>query len=376
MHRRPSTPGLKNPGSGATLTDVHHLSVASFLQKHPSATWSEYKDALNDALVSLDTLEDERVAARLRQELGKNKDRRYDFTETKKAMQLLEIEQERGLTLRAGWRATADGWATSEAAFLGSKRLMESEPYTPPKRLRPAPSLAPFFVRRAETAGPDILVRSPGTPLSGGQSPGSGVSSADLPVVTPVGTPENVPSNATPAKHMADGDSPPADYEVRKVYQELEGQTQDLFGIDVPTVLRTVLSKTAKVDLVAKNAVEFLALKKCLLLTPSLPAAYSVACTKEKWGVLRKAFKRRVLKLESDHGGRALRPLAVDEGKTIFMPKKCGKTEPAIRLATCVQTLSMHLQADDADEVCENTWTPHFVAPYFYLLADQELRIK
>ncbi|KAJ3154190.1 hypothetical protein HDU86_004734 [Geranomyces michiganensis] len=81
------------------------------------------------------------------------------------------------------------------------------------------------------------------------------------------GTPEfgdagsSASSSATLAKHMAEGDSPPADHKVRKLYQELEGQTLDLFGTDVPTVptvLRTVLSKTAKVDLVAKNAVEFL----------------------------------------------------------------------------------------------------------------------
>ncbi|KAJ3165689.1 hypothetical protein HDU88_003882 [Geranomyces variabilis] len=36
----------------------------------------------------------------------------------------------------------------------------------------------------------------------------------------------------------------------------------------------------------------------------------------------------------------------------------------------------MHRRADDADEVCENTWTLSFVAPYFSLLADRELRIN
>ncbi|KAJ3160618.1 hypothetical protein HDU86_000376 [Geranomyces michiganensis] len=38
--------------------------------------------------------------------------------------------------------------------------------------------------------------------------------------------------------------------------------------------------------------------------------------------------------------------------------------------------LSMHLKLEDVEDVCDGTWTPNFVAAYFSLLADRDLRIK
>ncbi|KAI8586719.1 hypothetical protein BDZ88DRAFT_454707 [Geranomyces variabilis] len=194
-------------------------------------------------------------------------------------------------------------------------------------------------------------------------------------------TPPHLPASATPAKHVSAEDVPPENAQIREIFAELEGKTLDLCGVDIASVLRNVLSRTPKADMVPKNAIEYLALHKCVLLSHGRPSAYASACSREQWQKLRESFKRRRLDMATAHGEKPLRALvekwerAVDCGHKIYMPKRCGKLESAALLATCVQNLSLYLRPHDAEEVCEATWTLKFVAPYFALLANEDLNV-